>query len=812
MTALQLILFAATAYNLVLVFLILRNTRTHRVGRNFAWFILTTAAWSACVATMQFYFLRTVALELARATFFIAVFMSWSGLWFCVDFPQTSLKFRKWAKALTLLGIPWLVLPWTSLIIKDVKFPSYGIETVNGPLLAPYFVWLLTCVIASVIHIVSKTRTLRGMERQRVRFVLLGIIGLAVAGMVPNLLLPSITGNNQYAQLGGLVGSLFLTTSTTYAIVRYSLLDITVVLRVGLIYSVTIGFLSLAFASLVPVLEGTLTTFFHFPSSIGSFLMAFIIALAFQPVRYQVQRWVDQRFFKSVYDFRVALREAGNALATVTSSEALLATLENALVRTLRPRGIAIFLHGHVDMLEPSAVSGQWDNLPECLFPDNPILRYASLTDDVLLADELLRNENENEPSALAAFLRQTGITLAIPLIAAGQLTGIIFLGEKLSGDVYTTEDIGLLRILGKQATVAFDNVRNYGEMERMNAYHARLLDIMQDGVIALDPRQRIITFNDAAERILGVPVGGTLGKRLPELGITQLPIDSLGEQGEELDITTGSGDVIQALVTVTPFIRRWEVEHSHLVVIRDLSTLRELERQKLQAERFSSMGAMAASLAHEIKNPLVPIKMFAHLLPSRYDDAEFRKEFRDTVVNEVERINRLVAQMLDLVRNPAAEKGMVDLREVMQRLLTILRPQCERQGVTVLVEIDPNLPLIVGQAGQLYQSLLNVLTNAIQVMPEGGELHIMLSVVNDRVTCRISDSGPGVPKEVLPHIFEPLFTTKVDGHGLGLALTYQFIRANGGEIIADSPPGKGLIVTVALPVWPRQEAELLCS
>jgi signal transduction histidine kinase len=180
--------------------------------------------------------------------------------------------------------------------------------------------------------------------------------------------------------------------------------------------------------------------------------------------------------------------------------------------------------------------------------------------------------------------------------------------------------------------------------------------------------------------------------------------------------------------------------------------------------------------------------------------------------MNEVERINRLVAQMLDLVRKPSSEKGMVDLREVMQRLLTILRPQCERQGVTVRIEIDSNLPMIVGQAGQLYQSLLNILTNAVQVMPEGGDLRIVLALEGDQVTCRIADSGPGVPEEVLPHIFEPLFTTKADGHGLGLALTCQFIRANGGEITAESPPGKGLIVTVALPVWSRQEAELLCS
>jgi len=807
MTVVQFALFAATAYNLVLVFLILLNTRTHRAGRNFAWFILTTAAWSAVVAIMQFQAMQPVAIWLARATFFIATLMCWSGLWFCLDFPQTSPTFRKWALTLTILGIPWLIVPWTNRIIDGVSFQSYGVQTVNGPLLAPYFVWLLVCVAASVIHIITKTRTLRGLERQQVRFVLAGIIGLAIAGSIPNLILPFITNDNRYAPLGGLA-SLFLTTSTTYAILRYRLLDIKVVLRAGLIYSVTIGFLSLAFASLVPMLERALSHFF--PHGVGSFLMAFVIALAFQPVRRVVQRWVDRRFFKSVYDFRVALREAGNALASATSSASLLSTLEDGLSRTLRPSGIAIFLPERDATLEPATVSGQWDRLPEYLAADDLMLQYARQTDDVLLADELLRKADA--PTGLGEYMQGTGIALAIPLITAHNLVGIIFLGEKLSGDMYTTEDIGLLRILGKQAAVALDNVHHYEEMVRMNEYHARLLDIMQDGVIALDPQQRIITFNDAAERILGVPMHEALGKRLPELGVTQLPIDSLNETGEELIITTGGGEEIPVLVTVTPFIRRWEVENSYLVVIHDLTALRELERQKLQAERFSSMGAMAASLAHEIKNPLVPIKMFAHLLPSRYDDAEFRKEFSETVMNEVERINRLVAQMLDLVRKPSAEKGVVDLPEVMQRLLTILHPQCERQNVTVRIDIAPELPPIVGQAGQLYQSLLNVLTNAVQVMPNGGELRILLAMEDDKVTCRISDSGPGVPDEILPHIFEPLFTTKTDGHGLGLALTYQFIRANGGEIIAESPPGSGLIVTVALPVWHRQEAELLCS
>ncbi len=377
---------------------------------------------------------------------------------------------------------------------------------------------------------------------------------------------------------------------------------------------------------------------------------------------------------------------------------------------------------------------------------------------------------------------------------------------------MYTAGDIGLLRILGKQAAVALDNARHYDEMVLMNEYHARLLQTMQDGVIALDPQQRILTFNPAAEGIFGVAAVAAIGKRLDELGITQLPIEAITEQARELTITTGTGSIIPALVTVTPFIRRWEVAQSHLVVVRDLSALRALEQEKVQAERFSSMGAMAASLAHEIKNPLVPIKMFAHLLPTRYDDEEFRQEFSHTVVNEVERINRLVGQMLDLVRKPSAEHDLVDMRELIERLLVLMRAECEHHHVRVQTRFAPDLPAVFGMPGQLYQSVMNIMVNAIQAMTDGGDLSIELTSNGSTLTCRISDTGPGVAADELPRIFEPLYTTKAEGHGLGLALTYQFVRAHGGEVRADSRPGGGLSIVLTLPVRQAREAELLCS
>ena len=808
MTSLQLTLFLATAYNLVLVMIIFWNTRTHQVGRNFAWFILTTAAWMACVAVMQFPELRFIAIWLARATFFIATIMGLTGLWFCVEFPQDAPRFRRLAWVLSALGLPWLGLSWTKWMIPSVQFESWGVGTPSGPLVAPFTLWIGICIIASIIHLAHKARHLRGTERLQVRYVLLGIAGLAI-GTIPNLVLPAITQSNRYAPMGPLT-SLMVTTTTTYAIARYRLLDITIVLRAGLIYSLTLGLLTLVFALLVPVSEHLLTATLHLPSRTGSFLVALLIALAFQPLRHKIQHWVDLRFFKSVYDFHTILCTAGDALATAHAPETLAATLGDALTRALRPRGMATYLADRQQVLQRYAGTGIWEALPPLLERMPAALRYTRRADDVLLTDELLRQGEL--AAAIGRQLQLQGIAVALPLIASDRLVGIVFLAEKLSGDSYTVDDLGLLRILGRQAAVALDNVLHYQEMVEINAYHTRLLQTMQDGVVALDPASRVITFNLAAERILGIPTDEALGQPLDALGIGLLPLDEIGEQATELEITTRTASALPVLVTVTPFSRRWEVAASRLVVIRDLSALRALEHEKVQAERFSSMGAMAASLAHEIKNPLVPIKTFAHLLPERYDDAEFRQEFSRTVVNEVERIHQLIGKMLDLVRKPTAERNTVDLRAVLDDLIALIRPHCERQGVRIHTMFAARIPPLVGMREQLYQAILNVLTNAVQAMPNGGELTIGLVAEDGRIICRMSDTGPGVSEEELSRIFEPLYTTKANGHGLGLALTYQFIQAHGGNIRAACAPGGGLSITIALPLRQACEAEVLCS
>ncbi len=810
MILLQIILYVAMLYNIAMAAVILLRKNSHQAGGSFAWYILSTAAWTACVATMQFTGNSERTLWLCRATFFFSTLFGISWLWFCADFPVTSDKFRKVALALTIISLPWLFLCWTSSLITSVTYMEWGVDAGVGPLVGVYGVWLLLLPTIGAIHLYFKSKVVTGFEKLQIRYILLGYAGLLLFASMTNVILPALTHSSRFGPYGPLA-SLFVNTTTTYAIVRYRLMDIRIVLRASLVYTITIGTLSLFFALLVPIMDHALATRISFFPRAGSFIMAFLIALAFQPLLRHVQTIVDKRFFKSVYDYRAILREAGSALASAQDRDTLVDTLINALIRTLRPRSAAIYLPGHNDEIVRISSTEAWEQLPVNITSNDTVLAYCLETDEVLVSEELIRQEDMQY--FVGKKLQQWNVYVLIPLIANERLCGIIFLGEKLSGDVYTADDIGLLRILGKQAAIAMDNARHYAEVVLLNEYHERLLHSMQDGVMALDPNQQIITFNHAAEHITAIPASEAIGKKLGEIGIDYLLIQNSGDQPIEIALRSrNSNQDIPLLINVTPFRQRWDTADSHLVVFKDLSALRTLEQEKMQAERFSSMGAMAASLAHEIKNPLVPINMFAHLLPTKYDDEEFRKEFSVTVVNEVERINRLVGQMLDMVQKPTHNRDLVNIQEVIDRLLVIVRPECQRHNVEIKLTTGNDLPKIMGLAREIYQAILNVIMNSIQAMPQGGILTISVEQRLADIICRISDTGSGVSQDNIARIFEPLYTTKVGGHGLGLALTYQFIRSNGGEARAECAPGNGLTITLILPVCEHPTEELLCT
>jgi signal transduction histidine kinase len=234
-------------------------------------------------------------------------------------------------------------------------------------------------------------------------------------------------------------------------------------------------------------------------------------------------------------------------------------------------------------------------------------------------------------------------------------------------------------------------------------------------------------------------------------------------------------------------------------------------EAEKRRAERLVSFSALARGLAHEIKNPLVAIKTFAELLPERSGDEEFRESFAKIVLQEIGRIDQLVARLRGLAAPPTPRFSAVDLPELLHDTLALLRGEIERARVRVTMARERSVPLILGDPAQLKQLLLNVLMNALEAVDEGGRIVIRLShlVSTQQLLVEIADTGPGVPEELLLKMFEAFITTKPEGSGLGLAICRAIADAHHAAIRAENnTTGPGMKIILEFPVLDKAATE----
>ena len=222
-------------------------------------------------------------------------------------------------------------------------------------------------------------------------------------------------------------------------------------------------------------------------------------------------------------------------------------------------------------------------------------------------------------------------------------------------------------------------------------------------------------------------------------------------------------------------------------------------QEQLLLAEKQSSLGRVAAGLAHEIKNPLAAIKGMVQSIDQNLDDPEFISDYKAVVPREIGRLNNLVDNLLKLGKTPQPQIARTDVNEIIDNILKLFEQKCRSVPITINKELNP-IPAVKADPEQLTQAFTNLILNAIQAMGSGGQLTVNSVQKGEKIIIGISDTGHGIPQDKLKDIFEPFFTTKVDGMGLGLAITYKIIKDHGGEIEVDSNVGSGTTFKVSLP------------
>jgi two-component system sensor histidine kinase HydH len=332
----------------------------------------------------------------------------------------------------------------------------------------------------------------------------------------------------------------------------------------------------------------------------------------------------------------------------------------------------------------------------------------------------------------------------------------------------------------------------------------------MPVGLMTIDAEGRISSFNQAAEAILHFSIRDALGKLAAQvlpLHLCGLTLESRGLDAtiiREIDCTLPDGKSIPLDVSISPLKDDDGTFWGHILLFKDLTEVRSLQREVETSRRLASLGKLAAGVAHEIRNPLSSIKGFATYFKERYRDHPEDHKTADIMIKEVDRLNRVITQLLDFARPLNIEKKRASLQNLINHTLKMIETQAGDQNIT----LEKTVPREVGEAmidpDRMSQVLLNLYLNAMEAMgEEGGVLSVSLSEERDpspMVKIAISDTGVGIKKEDLEHIFDPYFTTKPSGTGLGLAIVHKIVEAHKGEIRVQSDPGEGTTVSVSLP------------
>jgi len=343
--------------------------------------------------------------------------------------------------------------------------------------------------------------------------------------------------------------------------------------------------------------------------------------------------------------------------------------------------------------------------------------------------------------------------------------------------------------------------------LSRVQAFSDSLVENMPIGIIAVDGRNQIASFNQAAETILGYQTGEVLGKEAGDVlpGPCNAILEMLKSQKsvieKEIECPTGDNRITPLEVLATPLQDEDGILIANVILLRDLTEVNHLKKEVARSQRLASLGRLAAGIAHEIRNPLSSIKGFATYFRERYkDDAEDSKT-AEIMIQEVERLNRVISQLLEFARPLQVTPRSVSLSEIVRHALKVVEGQARERQIVIRTNLPEDLDQVMIDPDKLKQVFLNLYLNAITAMENGGTLTVSLTRdEHQMIRIDISDTGKGIAADDLGRIFDPYFTTKPTGTGLGLAIVYKIIEAHGGEILVESTIGSGTTVSIYLP------------
>ena len=741
-------------------------------------------------------------------------------LHFVLTFPEKREFVRKYPALLTLIYVPGAILLSVRLaamrLLEASGRLSRGVDRMDLSYGAVFFVLAATFLW----HSYSKASST--ILRQQLKWVTRGTI-LAIAPYTLLYVLDFVFPHRMSWVPPALIklsvlSLVVLPLTFGYAIFRYRLMDVDLIFKRGVVYT-------LAAATVVGLYFGLVAgvaTLVHSrqPSTgtLGLILAVVVTALLFDPVRKWIQDRVDHLFYRTVYDYRRTLIEFGRELGSETDLNALLFSVLDRLSRTLAVDRVAIFLRA-AEESEEFVLSKSVGMNPLSKLD----LSFLSAPRPEAAGHMFFENTHQVPRETLGSqeTIARLDLNYYIPCRAQQKTVAVLGLGKTTKGDYLSSEDVQLLETLGGYLGIAIQNGRLYASLQQKVAEYERLKDFNENivesinvGVMALDMEDRIESWNAQMEVMYALPRWQALTQPVRSV----FPSEFVEEfyrvrQNSGINnlykfrLATPAGETRTVNVAIAPLVTRKVQVIGRLVIMDDITERVELESQLSQADKLTSIGLLAAGVAHEVNTPLAVISSYTQMLAKQLQGDPQKSGLLEKITRQTFRASEIVNNLLNFSRTSGTEFANVDINKVITDTLALLEHQFKIAKIQVQPELTPEISAIHGNPGRLQQVFLNLFLNAKDAMVGGGRLTIA-TTNGEMVSVRVSDTGSGIAPEHIQRIYDPFFTTKATpregqnrGTGLGLSVTYGIIQEHAGKIRVESDPGAGTTFALDFPV-----------
>ena len=638
-----------------------------------------------------------------------------------------------------------------------------------------------------------------------------------------------------------------------HSVVRYRLMDVDVVVRRALVYALT----TLAIAAMIGVIaiglvfvavgnDFVLTGEIALRALIAIIAMAGIVLLS-EPLKKFLQERADRFFYGERYDLRHGLLDFGRTISATTALEPLLNALTERLRQVLDVEKVAIFIENEKSP-EGYLIAKSVGITENYKIPNDfrQMIRQKSAEKGIVRADDFELLEGEEEPENIRENGKVFGINKRkivrqelhyyMPCVVRGKMVAVIGLGRAGDGSLLSSEDLDILQTVSGYVAVAVENSLLYQEQETraeelalLKEFNESIVESVNVGLLAVDESGRITRSNSTFEAMMELSREETIGKLVEDIFDESFALNLENILGKsrwhlteirnayKLFTTNSKGKALIINVAVAPLRSVSHDQTGAIIVLENVTSRIKLEETLQQSEKLSSIGLLAAGVAHEVNTPLTGVSSYTQMLLGMIPETDPKHVLLQKVQKQTDRASNIVGNLLNFSRTGnATEFTDIDVNKLLDDTLQLLEPQMRKSQVAITKNYAETAPKIYGNASKLQQVFTNLIINARDAMAFGGGTITLTTSFDDddQIVVEVTDTGSGIEPENLNKIYDPFFTTKGvgSGTGLGLAVSYGIVQEHAGTIETISEVGEGTTFRLVFPVVQKPQLQRAVS